>query len=314
MKITLIAVDSMNNENNPKKDGCKNLFQYTEEQTYFSKIETGITSMVTTSYSSLTIWDIIKIIAGKKSDAVNEWINSLPVQIEMPVVAGTYLTGASLAQKLVQRKEIKEVEVLDIYPHLNELLYTSWDVESKDSAVNEINNAKISFSTDLYHLKTGDMVIDTTGLGGIDVNQIKELTSCEVFLAEDPSSDGSDDLIQSKNFTQKRIDASSANHRGLIFTSGLGSKTSGTMTLTMDVLRKSLEEVLKEEGVLYAVASLDFYERILFKEENTEKFLETLQRPAMVASSLKAVDLDTVLAKQLAKIRVTIKEDVGKKD
>lgn len=304
----------MNNENNPKKDGCKNPFQHTEEQTYCSKLETGITSMVTTSYSSLTIWDIIKIIAGKKSDAVNEWIDSLPVQIERPVVGGTYLTGVSLAQKLVQRKEIKEVEVLDIYPHLNELLYTSWDVESKDSAVNEINNAKISFSTDLCHLKTGDMVIDTTGLGGIDVNQIKELTSCEVFLAEDPSSDGSDDLIQSNNFTQKRIDASSANHRGLIFTSGLGSKTSGTMTLTMDVLRKSLEEVLKEEGVLYAVASLDFYERILFKEENTEKFLETLQRPAMVASSLKAVDLDTVLAKQLAKIRVTIKEDVGKKD
>ena len=305
----------MNNENNPKKDGFENRFQPLEEQKYCSpELETGITSTVTTSYSSLTIWDIIKIIAGKKSDVVNEWIDSLPVQIERPVIAGTYLTGASLAQKLVRRKEIKEVEVLDIYPHLNKLLYASWDVESKDNAVNEINNAKISFSSDLGHLKTGDMVIDTTGLGGIDVNQIKELNSCKVFLAEDPSSDGSDDLIQSKNFTEQRINASSANHRASIFTSGLGSKTSGTMTLTMDVLRKCLEEVLKEEGVLYAVASLEFYERILFKEENTEKFLETLQRPAIVASSLKAVDLDIILAKQLAKIRVTIKEDVGKKD
>jgi len=315
VKITLITVDFMNYENNPKKDNCENPFQQKEEQKYCSpKLEMGITSMVTTSYSSLTIWDIIKIISGKKSDAVNEWIDSLPVQIERPVVVGTYLTGASLAQKLVQRKEIKEVKVLDIYPHLKKLLYTLWDVESKDSAVNEINNAKISFSTDLGHLKTGDMVIDTTGLGGIDVNQIKELNSCEVFLVEDPSSDGSDDLIQNKNFTEQRIKASSANHRGLIFTSGLGSKTSGTMTLTMDVLRKSLEEVLKEEGVLYAVASLDFYERILFKEENTEKFLETLQRPAMVVSSIKAVDLDIILAKQLTKIRVTIKEDVGKKN
>jgi hypothetical protein len=308
VKINLITVDFMKNENNPNKDNCENPFQQAEEKTYCSKLETGITSTVTTSYSSMTMWDIIKIIAGKKSDAVNEWIDSLKVQIERFVIAGTYLTGASLAQKLVQMKEIKEVEVLDIYSHLNKLLYTSWDVESKDSAVNEINNAKISFSTDLGHLKTGDMVIDTTGLGGIDISQIKELNSYKVFLTEDPSSDGSDDLIQSKNFTQKRIDASSANHRGRIFTSGLGSKTSGTMTLTMDVLRKSLEEVLKEEGVLYAVASLEFYERILFKEENTEKFLETLQRPAMVASSLKPIDLDAILNEQLEKITVTIEE------
>jgi len=296
----------MNNKNNPKKDGCENPFQHAEEKTCFSKLETGITSTVTTSYSSMTMWDIIKIIAGKKSDAVNEWLNSLPVQIERLVIAGTYLSGASLAQKLVQRIEIKEVKVLDIYPHLNKLLYASWNVESKDSGVAEINNAKISFSTDLSHLKTGDMVIDTTGLGGVDINQIKELNSCQVFLAEDPSSDGSDDLIQNKNFTKQRIEASSAKHRGKIFTSGIGSKTSGTMTLVLDVLRKSLDEVLKKEGVLYAVASLEFYERILFKEENAEKFLETLQRPAMVASSLKPIDLDTILNEQLEKITVTI--------
>ncbi len=302
----------MNKKTDSKENGSENPFQQAEAETYCSKLETGITSMVTTYYSSLTIWDIIKIIAGKKSDAVNEWIDSLPVQIKRPLIAGTYLTGASLAQKLVQRKEIKEVEVLDIYPHLNKLLYPSWNVKSKDNAVNEINNTKISFSTDLSHLKNGDMIIDTTGLGGIDINQIKELNLCKIFLAEDPSSDESDNVIQSKNFTQKRINASSANHRGRIFTSGLGSKTSGTMTLTMDVLRKSLEEVLKEKGVLYAVASLDFYERILFKEENTEKFLEALQRPAMVASSIKPVNLDNILAEQLKKITVTIKEDIGK--
>jgi hypothetical protein len=299
----------MNKKNNSGHDGCKNPLQEIEEQKYCSsKLETGITSTVTTSYSSLTVWDIIKIIASKKSYAVNEWLDSLPIQIERPSIAGAYLTGAILAQKLVQREEIKEVEVLDIYPHLKTLLDTSWDVESEYNIVNRINNAKISFSTDLGHLKTGDMVIDTTGLGGIDVNQIKELNSCKVFLAEDPSSDGSDDLIQSKNFTEQRINASSANHRARIFTSGLGSKTSGTMTLAMDVLRKSLEEVLKEEGVLYAVASLEFYERILFKEENTEKFLETLQRPAMVVSSLKPVNLDIILVEQLEKITVTIKE------
>ncbi len=308
----------MNKKNDSFKDVRQNPVQQPDNEISCSQnFETGITNTVTTSYSSLTIWNVIKSIAGKKSNAVNKWLDSLPIQIERPVIAGTYLTGASLAQKLVQRPEINEVEVLDIYPHLKRLLSVSWNVESKNSEskhsrLDNINNTKISFSTDLKHLKTGDMVLDTTGLGGIDVNQIKELNLCKVFLAEDPSSDGSDDLIQSKNFTERRIKASSANHRASIFTSGMGSKTSGTMTLTMDVLRKSIDEVLKKEGVLYCVASLDFYERILFKEENTEKFLESLQRPAIVVSSLKPVDLDNILNEQLGKITVTIKEFDGK--
>jgi hypothetical protein len=83
------------------------------------------------------------------------------------------------------------------------------------------------------------------------------------------------------------------------------------MTITLDVLRKSIEEVLEKEGVLYVVASLDFYEGILFKEKNVEKFLETLQRPAMVASSLKPVDLDSILNQQMEKITVDIIEYIG---
>jgi hypothetical protein len=304
----------MNEKNNPV-DASQKLYTKKDFHPVKPQLETGITSTVTTTYSSLSIWDIIKIIAGKKSEAVNKWINSISTQVERSVIAGTYLTGASLAQKLIKRNEIKEVEVLDIYSHLSQLLNASWEIESEYEPINKINNSennndKILFSTNLDHLKTGDMVIDTTGLGGIDVNQVKELNSCHVFLAEDPSSDGSDDLIQSKNFTQQRLEASSAIHRGRIFTSGLGSKTSGTMTLTLDVLRKSIEEVLKKEGVLYAVASLDFYEGILFKEKNVEKFLETLQRPAMVASSLKPIDLDSILNQQMKKITVDIIEYV----
>jgi len=304
----------MNEKNNPV-DASQKLYTKKDFHPVKPQLETGITSTVTTTYSSLSIWDIIKIIAGKKSEAVNKWINSISTQVERSVIAGTYLTGASLAQKLIKRNEINEVEVLDIYSHLSQLLNASWEIESEYEPINKINNSennndKILFSTNLDHLKTGDMVIDTTGLGGIDVNQVKELNSCHVFLAEDPSSDGSDDLIQSKNFTQQRLEASSAIHRGRIFTSGLGSKTSGTMTLTLDVLRKSIEEVLKKEGVLYAVASLDFYEGILFKEKNVEKFLETLQRPAMVASSLKPIDLDSILNQQMKKITVDIIEYV----
>lgn len=254
----------------------------------------------------MTIWDIIRIITGKKSEAILEWVNSLPLNIRNPVIAGTYLTGASAAQKLTHLPEIEQTLVLDIYPHLNQLLDVSWDLE--DDGINKTEYSKISFSTGLSKLKMGDMVIDTTGLGGIDPANIKELKRCKVFLVEDPSSDGSDRLIRAKNFTSSRLEASSAPHKATIFTSGLNSKTSGTMTLTLDVLRKSLNEVLKKEGVLYAVASLDFYEGILFKEKDTKKFLKTIQRPAIVASSLNSVDLDDILIKYLEKISSTILE------
>lgn len=272
------------------------------------KTETGITPTVTTSYSNLTILDIIRTIAGKKSDAVVEWINSIPTDIEKSVIAGTYLTGASLAHKLIQNEKSNEVEVIDIYPHLNKLLSVSWDPQSYPVETGNNKKSKIHFSSDLSHLKNGNMVIDTTGLGGIEIEQVKELDSCKVFLAEDPTSDGSDEVIQSKNFTSQRLEASRAPYKARIFTSGLKSKTSGTMTLTLDVLRKSLEEVLKEEGVLYAVASLDFYEGILFKEKDAEKFLQTVNRPAMVVSSLKSVNLDDVLTRYMEKVNVNIIE------
>ena len=84
------------------------------------------------------------------------------------------------------------------------------------------------------------------------------------------------------------------------------SKTSGTMTLTMDVLRKSVEEVLKTNGALYAVPSLDFYEGILFKEKNTEKFLKSVNRPAMIVSSIKPVQIDKTLIKIIERIKVEI--------
>lgn len=296
----------MSKRNDSKKiDSNRNLTNQKDERLKCSqKLETGITPTITTSYSSLTIWDVIQIIAGKKSDAVMEWLNSLQLTVEKSVIAGTYLTGASIAQKLIQNDSIKQVEVLDIYPHLSKLLDVSWDFKCQKRHM----NTKISFSTDLSRLKTGNIVIDTTGLGGIDIEQVKELNSNKIFLAEDPSSDGSDNLIQQKNFTFSRLEASSAPHKARIFTSGLGSKTSGTMTITLDVLRKSLEDVLKTEGVLYAVASLDFYEGILFKEKNVDKFLEAIQKPAMVVSSINTVDLDNILIKYIDKVKVTIEE------
>jgi hypothetical protein len=279
-----------------------------------SKHENGITSTVTTYYSSITIGDILNIIAQKKADAVIKWINSLDYNVENPMIVGTYLTGVFIALKLRENRSIQNIEVLDIYHHLGDLIksfegnskYLSEEKLVNDKTHNNHHYKKILFSNDLSRLKKADAVFDTTGLGGLDIKHIKKLNKCKIFLTEDPISDGSDNLIKDKNLTSTRFKSASAKYKARIFTSGLMSKTSGTMTLTMDVLRKSVEEVLKTNGVLYAVASLDFYEGILFKEKNTEKFLESVNRPAMVVSSIKPVQIDKTIIKIIEKIKVEI--------
>ncbi len=279
-----------------------------------SKCENGITSTVTTYYSSITIGDILNIIAQKKADAVIKWINSIDYNVENPMIVGTYLTGVFIALKLREIHAIQNIEVLDIYSHLGDLIKSfedNFNYLAKEKLVNDKTHKnphynKILFSNDLSHLKKADAVFDTTGLGGLDIKHITKLNKCKIFLAEDPSSDGSDNLIKDKNLTSTRLKSASAQYKARIFTSGLMSKTSGTMTLTMDVLRKSVEEVLKINGVLYAVASLDFYEGILFKEKNTEKFLESVNRPAMVVSSINPVQIDKTIIKIIEKIKVEI--------
>ena len=279
-----------------------------------SKHENGITSTVTTYYSSITIGDILNIIAQKKADAVIKWINSLDYNMENPMIVGTYLTGVFIALKLRENRSIQNIEVLDIYHHLGDLIksfednskYLSEEKLVNDKTHNNPHYKKILFSNDLSRLKKADALFDTTGLGGLDIKHIKKLNKCKIFLTEDPSSDGSDNLIKDKNLTLTRLKSASAQYKARIFTSGLMSKTSGTMTLTMDVLRKSVEEVLKTNGVLYAVASLDFYEGILFKEKNTEKFLESVNRPAMVVSSINPVQIDKTIIKIIEKIKVEI--------
>ncbi|MDP1551942.1 MAG: SAM-dependent methyltransferase HcgC family protein [Methanobacteriaceae archaeon] len=279
-----------------------------------SKRENGITSTVNTYYSSITIGDILNIIAQKKADAVIKWINSLDYNVETPMVVGTYLTGVFIALKLRENHSIKNIEVLDIYNHLGDLIksfednfkYLSEEKIVNDKSYKNPHYKKILFSNDLSHLKKADVVFDTTGLGGLDIKHIKKLNKCKIFITEDPCSDGSDNLIKDKNLTSARLKSASAQYKARIFTSGLMSKTSGTMTLTMDVLRKSVEEILKTNGVLYAVASLDFYEGILFKEKNTEKFLESVNRPAMIVSSINPVQIDKTLFKIIEKIKVEI--------
>ena len=94
----------------------------------------------------------------------------------------------------------------------------------------------------------------------------------------------------------------------MLRTGGLCTKTSGTMTLTLGVLARAAETAGRMDGTLYSAAATDFFERILFKEQNYPKFRDALNRPALLISSLDAQDADAVLRNQLAGIRSEVRE------
>lgn len=249
-------------------------------------LDTGITSHVFTVTSQITVADVIKKITEIKCDAAYNWITSLNEDIENSVVIGAYLTGTGLSKRL---KKISNVTVVDIYPHLEEI----------------VDNGVV-FTSDLTLIKDGDLVVDTTGLGGLKPEMAK-LINGNIFLAEDPTSDGSDSSILEKNNLMDRFRASSSNYNGILRTGGINSKTSGTMTLTIDVLRKSLEDILKKSGVLYSVANMEFYEGALFKEKDVDKFLKLIKKPALTVSTLEPFPCDEIIINYLGKIGSEVK-------
>jgi hypothetical protein len=251
--------------------------------------ETGITSEVFTTRSSTRVKDVIQCITEKKSEAAFEWIKSLDLDVENSVIFGAYMTGIELASSL---KEISNVSVVDIYPHMKSLVENEVGTDVKFYS---------NIDQGLKLIKAADLVVDTTGLGGLKPEAASAFNG-KIFLVEDPTSDGSDKVILKKNNIKNRIQLSNADHMGILKTRGLNTKTSGTMTLTIETLRKSLENVLQGEGVLYGVVAMDFYEGILFKEKNVQKFLKAAEKPALTVSSLTPVQCDDMIQKQLSKL------------
>jgi len=246
--------------------------------------ERGITEEVYTMYSGMVVEDILNRIGNAKCEATLNWVDSLDREVEKTVIVGTYLTGMKLAE---QFKEFSQVTVIDIHPHLASLL----DVD-------------INFTEDLTQISQADLVIDTTGLGGLSPESVRKFVNNDVslFLVEDPTSDGSDNSIVEKNNIMERIELAGSKHRGILKTGGLDTKTSGTMTMTIEVLRKGLNDILNSNGVLYGVAGMNFYEGGLFKEKNHQKFQELVKDPALIISALQPISPDDALEKYLEKI------------
>lgn len=246
--------------------------------------ERGITEEVYTLYSGMGVDDIVNLIGNAKCEATLNWVKSLDVDLEKTVIVGAYITGLKLAE---QFKDFSEVTVIDIHPHLKSLL-----------------GDDVHFTDDLTRISDADLVIDTTGLGGLSPESVREFVNSDVsvFLVEDPTSDGSDNSIIQKNNTMNRIELASSSHRGILKTGGLNTKTSGTMTMTIEILRKGLNDLLNSNGVLYGVAGMNFYEGVLFKEKNHQKFRELMKEPALIISALQPISPDDALEEYLQKI------------
>lgn len=254
-------------------------------------VDTGITSEVFTIKSETRLIDIFNNIINKKSEACLNYIDNLNLDKNTKiVVVGTYFTGIGIVKKLSEK--YNNILLIDIYPHLKELLDTPIGGNYKNS---------INFSTDLELIKTGDVVIDTTGFGGLTVEQSSEINA-EVFLIENPVAEDNDSLLKDKNNIHERINAVNASNKAILKTKGINTKTSGTMTLTIGVLTNALQESQKKEGVLYSACEMGFFEEVIFKEKNIPKFVELVSKNAMKISTIDPFSCDDLIKTQLDKI------------
>ncbi|MBR6994192.1 MAG: DUF1188 family protein [Methanobrevibacter sp.] len=254
-------------------------------------VDTGITSEVFTIKSETKLSDIFNEIISKKSDAVFEYFESLNININTRIVViGTYFTGVGIVKKLSEKYE--NILLVDIYPHLEELLYTPIGGDLKN---------KIDFSSDLDLIYSGEVVIDTTGFGGITTEQSSKF-DVEAFIIEDPVAEDNDELLKQKNNIHERLNSVKSSNKKIIKTKGINTKTSGTMTLSIGVLTNALNECLKKEGVLYSACEMGFFEEVIFKEKNIKKFLELIDRNALKISTIDPFSCDDIILEELGKI------------
>jgi hypothetical protein len=189
-------------------------------------------------------------------------------------------------------EKYENILLIDIYPHLEELLYTSIGGDLKN---------KIDFSSNLDLIYSGDVVIDTTGFGGITIEQSSKF-DVKAFIIEDPAAEDNDELLKQKNNIHERLEAVKSPNKAIIKTKGINTKTSGTMTLTIGILTNLLNKFLEKEGVLYCACEMGFFEEVIFKEKDIEKFVKLTNTNAFKVSTINPFDLEELISKEINKI------------
>ena len=260
-------------------------------------IDTGITSEVLTIKSETKLADIFNEIISKKSETVFNYIESLNIALDTKIVViGTYFTGVGIVKRLSEK--YTNILLIDIYPHLEELLKTRIGGELRNP---------IEFSSNLDLIYTGDVVIDTTGFGGITPEQ-SEKFDVDAFIIEDPVAEDNDELLANKNNIRERLSNVKSPNKAIIKTKGIKTKTSGTMTLAIGVLTNVLNECLEKEGVLYSACEMGFFEEIIFKEQDINKFVELADRQALKVSTINPFSCDELIENEISKICCDLNE------
>lgn len=260
-------------------------------------VDTGITSEVFTIKSEKKLIDIFNEIIDKKSQSVFDYIESLNLDINTKIVViGTYFTGVGIVKKLSEK--YTNVQLIDIYPHLKDLLNTEIGGTLKNS---------VEFSSDLNLIYSGDVVIDTTGFGGINVEQSSKF-DVKAFIIEDPVAEDNDKLLAEKNNISERLNAVKSPNKAIIKTKGINTKTSGTMTLSIGVLTNVLNSCLEKEGVLYSACEMGFFEEIIFKEQDIGKFIKAVDKQALKVSTIDPFNCDELIEKEISKIKSDLNE------
>lgn len=254
-------------------------------------VDTGITSEVFTIKSEIKLIDIFNRIVDKKSKVCFDYVESLNLDNDAKIIViGTYFTGVGIVKRLSEK--YNNILLIDIYPHLEGLLDTAIGGELKNP---------VRFSSDLDLIYSGDIVIDTTGFGGISVEQSSKF-NVNAFIIEDPVAEDNDELLKNKNNIRDRLDAVAAQNKAILKTQGIDTKTSGTMTLTIGILTNVLNRCLKREGVLYSACEMGFFEEVIFKEKDIGKFVELADRRAVKISTIDPFSCDELIEEELDKI------------
>lgn len=261
-------------------------------------VDTGITSEVFTIKSETRLIDIFNEIIDKKSQAVLDYVEKFNLNTDTKIIViGTYFTGVGIVKKLSEKYE--NILLIDIYPHLEELLYCP---------IGGVVKNNVEFSSDLNLIYSGDVVIDTTGFGGITAEQSQEF-DVDLFIIEDPVAEDNDKLLNKKNNISERLNAVKSSNKAILKTKGINTKTSGTMTLSIGVLTNVLEKCLKKEGVLYSACEMRFFEEVIFKEKNISRFIELVDRPALKVSTINPFNCDEIIKNEIEKIESDINEN-----
>ncbi|MBR5503678.1 MAG: DUF1188 family protein [Methanobrevibacter sp.] len=268
--------------------------------------DTGISSEVFTIKSSIKLIDIFNLILEKKANAVLELFNGLLNKEIISgessiVIVGTYFTGIAIA-KYLSYNDFKVITIVDIYPHLEGFIDSKLGnpIKSNEEGYNvgkfseDEFKFNIKFSSDLDLMKNADVVIDTTGFGGLNESQSESIHS-KVFLIEDPVAEENDLLLKKKNNIYVRAGLVNSPNKFVLKTKGLNTKTSGTMTFTIDILRQSMNKILSRAGVLYSSSEMTFFEEIVFKEKDLDRFFNLIESPVIKVSTIDPFDCDDII-------------------